>query len=190
MLDVSVPATALVIAASKGSTPAWVTTLIAGGAAIAAALVTALSAAYVARRKVAELYLTNSFELSKQYLESARNYTQGVYLPLSIEVYNLHDSFLTYKAVEKPTKRSELNEPWAPRDQFENDCELFIATARTLFRNGAGAVLTGRLDEDVTAFISFLRESLIVEEVVPTKSLLKTAGGALKTVGSAALTAA
>ena len=71
MLNVGLPeAAAFAAAASTGGTPAWVTPVIAAGAAIAAALVTALSAAYVARRKVAELELANSFDLSKQYLES------------------------------------------------------------------------------------------------------------------------
>lgn len=184
MLDVSVSETALAIAASKGGTPVWVTPLIAAGAAIAAALVTALSAAYVARRKVAELQLTNSFELAKQYLESARNYTQSVYLPLSIYIYNLHDAFLAYQAIGKPAQRSGSNEPWSPREQFENDCQLFIAAARTLFRQGAGAVLTVRLDQDVTAFISFLQESLRVDEVVQTRSLLKTVGRIALTTAS------
>src|SRR5689334_5050267 len=107
MLDISLSEAALAVTASKAGTPAWVTPLIAAGAAIAAAVVTALSAAYVARRRVAELQLANSFELAKQYLESARNYTQTVYLPLSIDVYNLHDAFLAYKAAGKPAYRSE-----------------------------------------------------------------------------------
>ena len=93
----SAPETNFVLAASQGGTPVWVTPLIAAGAAILAAVVTALASAYVARRKVAELQLSNSFELAKQYLESARNYTQSVYLPLAIDIYKLNDAFLTYQ---------------------------------------------------------------------------------------------
>jgi hypothetical protein len=167
---VSVSKTAFVIAASQGGTPAWVTPLIAAGAAIAAALVTALSSAYVARRKVAELQLSNSFELAKQYLESARNYTQRVYLPLAVEVYNLRDAFLAYKAVGQPSERSRVGERNSPRERFENDCLLLIGAVSTLFRNGAGAVLTSRLDEDVTDFISFLRESVTAERTAKTKT--------------------
>jgi len=171
MLNVRFPeAAAFAAAASKGGTPAWVTPLIAAGAAIAAALVTALSAAYVARRKVAELELTNSFDLSKQYLESARSYTQSVNLPLSVDVYKLHDSFLTYKASGKPVERSALNGPLSVRESFESDCRLFIMETRTRFYQGAGAVLTIRLDKDITSFISFLQESLDIEEVVQNKS--------------------
>lgn len=178
-------AAALAAAASKGGTPAWVTPVIAAGAAIAAALVTALSAAYVARRKVAELELTNSFDLSKQYLESARNYTQSVYLPLSIDVYKLHDSFLAYKASGKPAGRSSSGGPYSIRETFENDCQLFVGETRTRFHQGAGAVLTIRLDKDVTSFVSFLQESLNIKEVVETKSPNKI----IKIAGRVALTA-
>jgi hypothetical protein len=176
MIAVSVSNSGFVIAASQGSTPAWVTPVIAGGAAIAAAIVTALSGAYVARRKVSELQLSNSFELAKQYLESARSYTQSVYLPLAVEVYNLQDAFLTYKASGQSSGRSERDDPQSPgdpqppREQFENACWLFIGAVSTLFRNGAGAVLTIRLDEDVTGVISFLRESISAERSIKTRS--------------------
>jgi hypothetical protein len=184
MLDMSGSETAFtLVAATKGGTPTWVTPLIAAGAAIAAALVTALSAAYVARRKVAEIQLTNSFELAKQYLESARNYTQNVYLPISIEVYELHDAFLRYKAFGKPSEQSGPGKPFSPRGRFENDCRLFIGATRERFYQGAGAVLTVRLDDDLTAFKSFLEESLAADEVVEARS-------AFKTIGRFALTAA
>ena len=165
--------TALASATGQGGTPAWVTSLIAAGAAIAAALVTALSAAYVARRKVAELELTNTFDLSKQYLESARNYTQGVYLPLSVEVYKLQDSFLAYKAAGKPVERSSPGEPNSVRERFENTCQLFTGEMRMRFYQGAGAVLTIRLDKDITAFVSFLQESVNIEEVIQERSIPK-----------------
>jgi hypothetical protein len=174
MLDVSVSKTAFLIAASQGGTPVWVTPVIAAGAAIAAALATALSSAYVARRKVAELQLTNSFELAKQYLESARNYTQSVYLPLAIEVYSLQDAFLAYEVTGQTSERSAPGKPPSPRDRFENDCQLFIGAVNTLFRQGAGAVLTVELDDDVTSFLSFLRESMNAERTVKTRSSLET----------------
>ncbi len=129
MACLSVSNTAFVVAASQGGTPAWVTPVIAAGAAIAAALVTALSSAYIARRRVTELQLSNSFELAKQYLESARNYTQSVYLPLSIQVYNLQDAFLAYKAVGKPSNRSGPNEPYSPRENMKTiaSCSLALS---------------------------------------------------------------
>jgi|SRR5215469_8045954 len=159
--------TGFILAASQGGTPVWVTPLIAAGAAILAAVVTAFSSAYVARRKVAELELSNSFELAKQYLESARNYTQTVYLPLATDMYKLHSAFLAYKA----TVNSETG---SARDPFLTACNTFISTVDNLFLHGAAAVLTLRLDEDTTSFVSFLRESLTTQRVVKTRSLLAT----------------
>lgn len=155
------------LAASQGGTPAWVTPLIAGGAAILAAAVTAYASAYAARRKVAELRLSNSFELAKQYLESARNYTETVYFPLSIRIYKLHSEFLTFKAADE--KQAESS-----KSLFANNCEVFIAAIDDLFARGATAVLTLRLDETVTRFISFLRESRISKQVETHKAFVET----------------
>jgi 2-methylisocitrate lyase-like PEP mutase family enzyme len=86
-------------AATSTGTPGWLTALIAGLAAILAAAATALSSAYVAKRKIAEIELTNTFQMAEKYLESARRYTQNVYLPLAVAVHNLHAAFLDFKAV-------------------------------------------------------------------------------------------
>lgn len=132
--------------------------MIAAGAAILAAVVTAYATAYAARRKVAELRLANSFELAKQYLESARNYSETVYLPLAISVYRLHNSFLTFKAADDPRESKEAT--------FADECKAFIDTVDGLFIRGATAVLTIRLDEAITRLISFLRESLSSKHAV------------------------
>jgi hypothetical protein len=144
---------ALVLAAGQAGTPAWLTPVIAGAAAILAATVTALAGAYAAKRKAAELKLSNSFDLAKQYLESARNYTETVYMPLSISVYKLYSDYLTFKA-------ADANRADAAETLFREACYTFTGTVDDLFLRGAGAVLTLRLDETVSRFVSFLRESL------------------------------
>jgi hypothetical protein len=156
------------LAAAQGGTPVWLTPLIAAGAAIIAAAFTAFASAYVARRKVAELQLSNTFELAKQYLESARSYTQAVYLPLAIAVYGLHSEYLKFKAA------AEGQEKLAER-AFRTECENFISTIDALFRQGATAVLTLRLDETVTRFVSLLRESLSAHQVIKDTSTFKSA---------------
>ena len=128
----------------------------------------------MARRRVAELQLSNSFELAKQYLESARNYTQNVYLPLAVEVYKLQDAFLTYNVMEQMRKGGWRNRGQLPRDRLESDCWVFIGAVGNLFSHGGGAVITIRLEEDVTSFMSFLRESVTAEQVVKTRSSLGT----------------
>jgi hypothetical protein len=167
---------ALGLADSPGATPAWVTTLIAAAAAILADAVTAIASAYVARRKVAEIELQNSFQLTQQYLESARNYTQAVYLPLAVAVYKLHDGFLSFRT-EQPHRQEE-----EPRlATFTGECEHFISAARDLFGRGASAVLTLKLDETLTLFVSFLRESLTAsrKKVVNQVTLEASIGSAL-----------
>lgn len=169
----NVSKTALVIAASQGGAPAWVTPLIAAGAAIIATLVTALSSAYVARRRVAELELGNSFELAKQYVESARNYTESVYLPLAVELYKLQKAFSTYKVHKQTYKVTEKRGSQPPRERLENDFRLFVHTVGELFLRGAAAVIAVQLEMDITGFISFLQESMTTERVVKTRSTLE-----------------
>jgi hypothetical protein len=182
MADIVTVKAPLVAAASQGGTPVWVTPLIAAAAAIAAAIVTAFASAYAARRKVAELELSHSFELAKQYLESARNYTQAVYLPLAVAVYKLHKEFLTFKTVEDDKENSVTN-------PFVTACETFISTVDDLFLRGGAAVLTLRLDETLTLFSSFLRESLTAERVIRA-NLLETAVRAAVSAASIALAVA
>lgn len=161
--------TAFALATSPSGTPTWLTPVIAAGAAILAAAVTAAASAYAARRKVAELALSNSFDLAKRYLESARNYTQTVYLPLAASVYKLYNEFLTFTAADPQEPRaSELAE-----SKFISECRAFIYDTDKLFRSGAGAVLTSRLDESLTFFVSFLRESLTTERVIKTSFILR-----------------
>lgn len=135
-----------------------VTSLIAAGAVIVAASVTAIAGAYVARRKITEMELFNSFEQAKQYLGSARNYTQSVYLPLAVETYMLHNHFLTFKAAESG------DDQLTAAAEFKAECAKFVSSVEDLFGRGAAAVLTMRLDEALTKFVSFLQESITADK--------------------------
>jgi hypothetical protein len=64
------------------------------------------------------------------------------------------------------------SQPEPAMRRFKEDCWLFINTVDNLFLRGATAVLTIRLDEDVTNFVSFLRESLTSEQIV--KRIVRT----------------
>jgi hypothetical protein len=140
-------------AAASTGTPGWITALIAAAAAILAATVTALSSAYVARRKVAEIQLSNALQLASQYLESARQYTQNVYLPIAVAVHNLHTSFLRFKAV---TDESKLP---AAEQGFSKAIDAFLAVTDAQFKTGASAVLTFKLDDTLTGFTAFVEKS-------------------------------
>jgi hypothetical protein len=94
----------------------------------------AAASAYAARRKVAELQLSNSFDLAKRYLESARNYTQTVYLPLAASAYELYNEFLTFTAADpKDPHASAIAE-----NRVIDECQSFISDSNMLFRSGAG----------------------------------------------------
>jgi hypothetical protein len=147
-------------AVASTGTPGWITALIAAAAAILAAAVTALSSAYVARRKVAEIQLTNALQLASQYLESARQYTQNVYLPIARAVHNLHKAFLDFKAV---TEESEAS---AAKRDFLNAINTFLAVTDAQFESGASAVLTFKLDDMLTGFTAFVEKSRSATESV------------------------
>ena len=149
-----------VTAASSTGTPGWLTALIAGLAAIVAAAATAFSSAYVAKRRVAEIEFTNALQMAEKYLESARQYTQGVYLPLAVATHNLHSAFLRFKGV---TEESEMP---AAKQQFVDDITAFVDFASKQFETGASAVFTFKLDDTLTAFIPFLEKSRSATEVV------------------------
>jgi len=149
-----------VAAAASAGTPGWLTALIAGLAAILAAAATALSSAYAAKRKIAEIELTNSFQMAEKYLESARQYTQNVYLPLAVAVHNLHAAFLNFKAV---VEESEMP---AARQRLSDDIAVFVAFADGQFKAGASATFTLKLDDTLTSFISFLEKSRSASDLV------------------------
>jgi hypothetical protein len=176
MANVSASGAAFVLAASQGGTPVWLLPLIGAGSAVLAAFLTAAASAYAARRRAQELELSNSFELAKQYLESARNYTQAIYLPLAIAVYKLHSKYLTFKAAnsEVAMEEAETEEVPSPETEFIKECTAFILTTDNLFQSGAAAVLTLRLDESLTLFVSFLRESLTASRIVKSAFLKQT----------------
>jgi hypothetical protein len=147
-------------AATSAGTPGWITALIAALAAVLAATATALASAYAARRKVAEIELTNSFQLANQYLESARRYTETVYLPLAVAVHDLHSAFLAFKAV--------IREPEVPAatTNFTDKISTFLAATNKQFAAGASAVLTFKLDDTLTGFTAFIDKSRSVAEPV------------------------
>jgi hypothetical protein len=134
-------------------TPGWLTALIAGLAAIVAATATAFSGVYVAKRKVAEIELTNAFQVAEKYLESARQYTQSVYLPLAVAVHGLHTAFLKFKAV------AEEPEMPAAKQEFSDKIAAFIGFANDQFKSGASGVFTFKLDDTLSALIPFLERS-------------------------------
>lgn len=119
-----------------------------------------MSSAYAARRKVAEIELTNAFQTANQYLESARQYTQNVYLPLAAAVHNLHTAFLRFKAITEESKMP------AATQKFSDEVGEFLDVTNNQFKAGASAVFTFKLDDTLTGFTTFIDKSRSATESV------------------------
>jgi hypothetical protein len=142
--------------ANSGGTPGWVTAVIAAFAAVVAASATAAASAYAARRKVVEIELAHAHQLEAEYLQSARQYSQDVYLPLARAVNGFDTAFNRFRA--------STGEVSAALIAWRNHCEAFLQLCDDLFERGASAALTIRLDNSLSSFISFICESLTATE--------------------------
>lgn len=139
------------------------TSLIAAAGVTVGATLTALASAYSARQKIRELEVTYQQKLRSDYLSNARLYTQGLYVPLSIMITNLMNSYLSFRA------KADLQAAQAPDDAkttFRQACEKFSQEMQEQFDRGASAFLTTELDERLSSFSSFIAESLTMNELV------------------------
>lgn len=142
--------------ATSGGTPGWVTAIIAAVAAVVAASATAGASAYAAKRKIVEIEAAHAHQLAAEYLQSARQYSQDVYLPLARAVNRLDTAFNRFRA--------ETDNVSGALATWRGHCETFLQFCDELFERGASAALTIRLDSSLSSFRSFLRESLAANE--------------------------
>jgi hypothetical protein len=139
------------------------TALVAAGAVVVGALITAVASSYSARQKIAELQLTYEQKLRTDYLSNARLYTQSIYVPLSVTLTQISDSYRAFR------NKVDLENETAPIDAdaaFRSACEQYLSEMATYFKRGASAFLTTELEERLQAFNSFLVESLSVTQPV------------------------
>jgi hypothetical protein len=137
------------------------TALISAGAAIAAALVTAGASAYSAARKTAELRLTYAQQSQDKYLANARAYLTTIYMPLSRGLYVFQREYNTYLSA----KQEPAHEATA-RTAFQAACGDYLQLLDGLYQGAADSFLTTELDQRLTAFTSFIRESLTADKVI------------------------
>lgn len=142
--------------ATSGGPPGWVTAIIAAIAAVVAASATAGASAYAAKRKVVEIEVAHAHQLAAEYLQTARQYSQDVYLPLARAVNRLDIAFNQYRAGTENVS--------AALATWRQHCETFLQFCDELFDRGATAALTIGLDNSLSSFLSFMRESLTANE--------------------------
>jgi len=128
--------------------------VIAAIAGVIGALLGFLGKAVSSRQKINEINSAYSNKLHERYLESAKDYTKSVYVPISISLSNLNHAFLIFRA-----DNSEVN-----LKGLKDSIDLFIEKILELSSKGAGAFLTTELDERLQSFFSFVRESKDADE--------------------------
>jgi len=139
------------------------TAAIAAGAVVAGAIITAVASSYSARQKIAELELAHQQKLRTDYLSNARLYTQGLYVPLSITLSHLSDS---YRAFRNKVDLVVESAPQDAEDAFRSACRQYLSDMQGYFNRGASAFLTIEIEERLLAFNAFLLESLNVTRAV------------------------
>ena len=91
--------------------PKTITGLIAAGSALAGAVITAIAKGYTSRQKLNELRFEYENRLKAGYLEKAREYTTGVYVPLSISLAKLGFSYQNFRASTGDNQAELLSTP-------------------------------------------------------------------------------
>ena len=131
--------------------------IIAASAAILGGFIAATASLLNTRHKLKEMELAASQKLRENYLQNAREYTKGIYVPLSLSVSRLYDAFGTYQiSIAAPSARPA----------FASSVEVFLAEVRRLRDSGAEAFLTNELEDRLRHFCEFLLASLTASAVV------------------------
>jgi hypothetical protein len=135
-------------------------TVISVAGVIISAIVAAVAASYSARQKSKEIETTYQQRLQDTYLQNARQYFNGVYVPINIALRNLADHFrLLQEQKAAPLTQDTI-------DYFREACREYERVISELVAQGADSFLTGELDEELQSFNSFLRLSMNAAEPV------------------------
>lgn len=137
---------------------------------VVGAVIGYLKARHVGKAKVRELELTYQHRLHDSYLENARRYTEGVYVPLTLLLSSLRSAFdgfrqRTTPLVERPSD-APIDLPNSPLAEFKRCAQTFLDRTSDLLERGAGAFLTTVLELRLASFRGFLQTSLNTTEPV------------------------
>ena len=157
------------------SDPKIIAGVIAAVSAIIGATIGAYSKAVSSKQKINEIKESYNQKLQDNYLEKAREYTESVYIPLSILLSHLSYNFKTYRAHTTIENEAEI------KQELITAINEFLSSVNDLSSRGAGAFLTAELDEKLQSFCSFLNESSSAD--VPTLKMI--IGFSLPFLGSA-----
>lgn len=142
--------------------PISVTVLVGAIAAVAGAIAAGLANAYAARQRVKEIEVIYLQKLKDGYLENARKLTAEVYIPLSVTLTNLANSYDRFSGWIDYDAEISVE---GFREDFLTDCLRYLSTVDDLMRRGADAYLTTALDEELQFFTNFIRDSMDAQEL-------------------------
>jgi hypothetical protein len=149
------------IASSSGGTNAVLIALPAVVGVLVGTVITAVGTAYSTKKKIQEIELTYGQKLQDVYLENARNYMEGVYLPLHLALAELSKSYETFRAsVDFDAKTVEASD----LRRFKTAVRKFDTAVSDLLARAAGAFLTTELEERLESFNQFVARSLDARE--------------------------
>jgi hypothetical protein len=154
--------------------PTSTTVIIAAIAAIAGALAAGLANAYAARQRIREVELNYQQKIRDGYLENARKVTAEVYIPISVSLTNLSNSYDRFSGWINFDEETSVE---AYREDFLTECLRFITKIDDLMRRGADAYLTTSLDEELQLFTNFIRDSMDAREVHRNRIMKTTTNG-------------
>jgi hypothetical protein len=135
----------------------WTRALVTVAAAAVGAIAAGVINAYAANRKIKEVELQYLYKLRDGYLDNARKVAGVVYIPISVALTSLFNSYERFAANIGTT--AAVTEKGF-RDDFETECLRYLGTIDDLLARGADAYLTTNLDEELNDFTNFVRNSL------------------------------
>ena len=128
--------------------------------------------------KVRELRVKIEQERRDRYLENARTVAAQVYVPLAIAMSKLNSAYLRFR---NHVQFEKQNAPEEEAVLFRQACLDFDNAVRELMERGATAYLTLPLEEQLSTFALYIRESLIAKDVMK-KATLQQSGPGVDTV--------
>ena len=136
---------------------------------IGGALIGGFVAAYNARQKLKEIQVNHSHQLHENYLNNARQYTESVYVPLSMAVTNISREYLEFrKCITNESLESE------DKINFKQQIDQFVNSVDELLARGASSFLTTDLENVLLSFRSFIETSHSAD--VPLSRVIVTYG--------------
>lgn len=141
----------------------WTRALVTVLAAAAGAIIAGIVNAYAANRKIREIELQYLFKRRDSYIDNARSVMAEVYIPISIALTKLSNSYERFVTMNGASQQSAVQ---AFRDEFETASLAFLDEMDSLLARGADAYLTTAIDERLNDFNNFLRGSLARKTLV------------------------